>query len=274
MKKTKLTDTISAAGGRSRPATRTPDPQPTNVGLPAANAPSYTEIVTRTLLFDVDQTLLFTGGAGAAGMARAFQQLYGIENGFENIEASGRTDWSILKRGLAYHGLHDEVADFDRTLATFIDAYLAHLPDTLRDTPGGHVKPGVPELLDALAGRDDATLGLATGNFRRAALTKLDFFGLDAHLSEGGFGEDAEDRGEMVGIAIRRLANGASPDQSSTWVIGDTPRDVEAARANNVRSLAVATGTNTIDDLLAAGADIALADLSDTEAVLRILFGE
>lgn len=225
--------------------------------------------MTRTILFDVDQTLLYTGGAGSAGMARAFQQLYGIENGFGEIEYSGRTDWYILKAGLEHHGLHDEVADFDRTLPRFIDAYLEHLPETLRDTPGGHVKPGVPELLDALAERDDVRLGLATGNFKRACLLKLDFFGLDAHLHEGGFGDDAEDRGELVGHAISRVANGSS--RTDVWVVGDTPRDVEAAQSNDVRSLAVATGAHTVDDLVAAGADIALEDLADVTRVLKIL---
>ena len=244
---------------------------PTSAALPAIPplAPHrYNALVTRTILFDVDQTLLYTGGAGSLAMARAFHQLYGIDDAFQAIEGSGRTDWNILKRGLELHDLLDGTP-IEELLPSFIDAYLEHLPATLRDTPGGHIKPGVPELLEALAEHDDVRLGLATGNFKRACLLKLAFFKLDAHLHDGGFGEDAEDRGEMVAHAIQRISNGTAPTQ--IWVIGDTPRDVEAARVNGARSLAVATGTSSVDDLLSAGADVALEDLSDTEAVLETL---
>ncbi len=244
---------------------------PTSATLPAippTATPGYNALVTRTLLFDVDQTLLYTGGAGGLAMARAFHPLYGVEDAFQAVEGSGRTDWNILKRGLELHDLLDGTP-IEELLPNFIDVYLEHLPATLRDTPGGHIKPGVPELLDALASHVDVRLGLATGNFKRACLLKLAFFKLDAHLHDGGFGEDAEDRGEMVAKAIERVTNESTPSQ--VWVIGDTPRDVEAARANGARSLAVATGTSSVDDLLAAGADVALEDLSDTEAVLSVL---
>jgi len=239
--------------------------------------------VTHTILFDVDHTLLYTGGAGGLAMGRAFQQLHGVENAFRNIEATGRTDWSILKHGLQTHDLFNEADDFDATVMTFIDTYVEHLADTLREAPGGYIEPGIPELLDALAARDDVRLGLATGNFRRACLIKLEYYELDAHLSEGGFGEDAEARGEMVTRAIERVAhrspasgpsaNGDSASQSSQiWIVGDTPRDVEAARSNGVRSLAVATGDSSVYELRAAGADVALKDLANTEEVLSVLF--
>ncbi len=241
--------------------------------------------MTHTILFDVDHTLLYTGGAGGLAMGRAFQQLHGIENAFQNIEATGRTDWSIFKRGLQTHDLFDDAQDFDDALAAFIDAYVGQLATTLREAPG-YVEPGIPELLDALAARDDVRLGLATGNFRRTCLLKLEYYELNAHLSEGGFGEDAENRGDMVTRAIERVASGlpasdrsAHGDNASNgsrpneiWIVGDTPRDVEAARANGVRSLAVATGESTAGELRAAGADVALKDLSNTEEVLSVLF--
>ena len=261
---------------------------------PALHA-SYNCPVTRTILFDVDHTLLYTGRAGGLAMARAFHQLHGIQNAFRNIEGTGRTDWSILKRGLQAHDLFDETADFNDTVANFIEAYVDHLATTLREPPEGYVEPGVPELLDALAARDDVRLGLATGNFRRACLLKLEYYELNGHLSEGGFGDDAEDRGDMVTRAIERVAtpsaNGntaagaiervasslpasdkSADGDNAVWIIGDTPRDVEAARANNVRCLAVATGDSTVDELRAAGADVALKDLANTEEVLSVLF--
>ena len=289
----------AGAGERESPGRRhtrptTPDPRPsaqrqtntpntpvsdsTGLRFSQTNRPvepdsraSYNAPVTHTILFDVDHTLLYSGGAGGLAMGRAFHQLHGIENAFRNIEGSGRTDWSILKRGLQTHDLFDEAGDFNATIASFIDAYVEHLATTLRQAPGGHIKAGVPQLLDALAQRDDVQLGLATGNFKRTCLLKLEYYELNAHLREGGFGEDAEDRGDMVACAIKRVSNGSEPD--NIWVVGDTPRDIQAAQANNVRSLAVATGDNSLDELIAAGADVALKDLADTEEVLRVVFG-
>jgi phosphoglycolate phosphatase-like HAD superfamily hydrolase len=231
--------------------------------------------VTTTLLFDVDQTLLYTGGAGSLAMARAFHQLYGVEDGFRNVEYSGRTDWAILKQGLEHHGLIEGInGGFPDEIARFIDVYRQLLPAAL-DEREGHLKPGIVELLEALTARvvagDAVALGLATGNFRVACMTKLRYFGIDGYLSEGGFGDDAEDRGEMVGVAIQRV--GGAPDPNRVWVIGDTPLDIAAAQANRARSLAVATGSSSVDELLEAGADVALSDLSATEEVLHALLG-
>ena len=227
--------------------------------------------MARIILFDIDQTLLYSGGAGGLAMRKAFHQLHGIDDAFRQIEFSGLTDWAILKRGMQHHGVLDDDTDqsFLGHLARFQQAYYPLVEPMLHEVEGGHLKPGVVELLDALAERPDVRLGLATGNFREAALTKLRHFGLDGYLSEGGFGDDAEDRGELVGIAIQRIANGAAP--TDVWVIGDTPHDISAARANNARSLGVATGTTTTEELRDAGATAALPDLSDTAAVMRVL---
>ena len=223
------------------------------------------------VLFDVDQTLLYSGGAGSLAMRRAFHQLYGIEDGFGRVEFTGRTDWSILREAMIEHGLLERsAAGFEPEMARFQHAYFQLLEPTLREVEGGRVMPGVPELIAALAGRD-ARLGLATGNFRQACFIKLRYFGLDAHLHEGGFGDDAEERGRLVGIAIERVANGVARDPAFVWVIGDTVLDVAAARANHARALAVATGSTPSDALRAAGADAVVGDLSDTKAILELL---
>ena len=232
----------------------------------------YNRSVGRIILFDVDQTLLYSGGAGSLAMRRAFHQLYGVEDGFGRVEFSGRTDWAILRAALEQHELLDGDAQaFPRELARFQEAYYPLLEQTLLEVEGGRTMPGVPELLAALSEREDARRGLATGNFRRAAFMKLHHFGLDGHLTDGGFGDDAEDRGELVGVAIERLTNGARADR--VWVIGDTPLDIEAAHANGALALAVATGPRSVQELRAAGADLALADLSDTEFVVAALLG-
>jgi len=226
--------------------------------------------MARILLFDIDMTLLYSGGAGSLSMKRAFQQVYGVEDAFRRVEFSGRTDWSILRQALEQHGiLNGDDGAFARELARFQEAYFSILGPTLREMEAGRTLPGVPELLAALAERSDALRGLATGNFRRAAMMKLRHFGLGEYLSEGGFGDDAEERSRVVGVAIERVADGSIAE--AVWVIGDTPLDIEAAHANGALALAVATGPLSVEELRAAGADEAVADLSDTEAVLRIL---
>ncbi len=122
-----------------------------------------------------------------------------------------------------------------------------------------------------LAARHNVALGLATGNFREAALIKLRHFGLGEHLAEGGFGDDAQDRAEVVRLAIERVGNGArAPD---AWVVGDTPLDVAAALANGVRALGVATGSTPAEELGEAGADVMVEDLSDLAGVIDALLG-
>ncbi len=259
--------TPSPAEGRAG----APKPDFAKQTSPRPAASFYNGAVGRIILFDVDQTLLYSGGAGGLSMRRAFHQLYGIEDGFKRVEFSGRTDWSILRMALEQHGLLDGEGDFPRELARFQETYFALLEPTLREVEGGRTLPGVPELLAALSERDDARRGLATGNFRRAAHMKLRHFGLDSYLSEGGFGDDAEERARVVGIAIERIAGGAKAD--AVWVIGDTALDIEAAHANGALALGVATGPLSVDDLRAAGADVALLDLSDTEAALQHLLG-
>jgi len=232
----------------------------------------------KIVLFDVDNTLLYSGGAGSLAMRRAFESLHGIADGFRRVEFSGRTDWAILRDAMRVHGLLDSALDgadgFRPAMARFTAAYLPLLEAALQEVDGGRAMPGVAELLAPLSGRD-ARSGLATGNFRQAALLKLRHFGLDAHLPhEGGFGDDAEDRGELVAIAIERVAGDERVDPRSVWVIGDTPLDIAAAQANGARSLAVATGPCSVEALLDAGADVAVEDLSDTPAVLATLLGD
>ncbi len=238
-----------------------------------ALAPRYNAPVGRLILFDVDNTLLYSGGAGGVAMRRAFHQLYGIDDGFRRIEFSGRSDWAILRDAMRQQGLLDGRSedDFRREMVRFKDAYGRLLAPALREATSGRVMPGVPQLLAVLAGRENMRIGLATGNFRQGAFVKLRHFGLDTYFENGGFGDDAEDRGDLVAIAIQRMSEGAEVDPASVCVIGDTPLDIEAARANGVRALAVATGPLPVDALLAAGADVALEDLSDTEAVVSVL---
>lgn len=228
--------------------------------------------MTRTLvLWDIDNTLLYTGGAGMIGMRRAFADLYGIEDSFQRIEFSGRTDTAIFRDAAAEHGMAEEAARAD--MQRFIDAYVPHLEVALREVKGGALKPGVRAALDALAGRADVVQGLGTGNFRRAAEMKVRHFEIAQYFPGcvGGFGEDSHDRHEVIAMGIERLWDGGVP--ARIVIIGDTPHDVTAAKANGAFALAVATGRDSVEDLMAAGADVALADLSDVGRVVEIVCG-
>lgn len=219
----------------------------------------------RVVLFDIDNTILWTGGAGSRAMALAFRDLYGVEDAFKNIEFSGRTDTAIFRDALRAHGLLD--GGFDEELARFKQAYVARLPRSLSDATGGGVFPGMRELAEALIERDVA-VGLETGNFREGGLLKLRHYGVDHLFGDGAFGDDAEDRAELVRIAIERVRPGPGAE---VYVVGDTPHDITAAKANGAFALGVATGKSSVGDLRAAGADAAVPDCSDTREVLAIL---
>lgn len=218
-------------------------------------------------LFDVDQTLVNTGGAGGKAMNLAFRDLFGVENGFQGVEFSGRTDAAILHTALRLHHLPD--GDFAALLRRFEGAYVAHLARTLAET-AGRVLPGIPQVVDGLAEAPGARVGLATGNFRRGAMLKLEHYGLTTHLREGGFGEDSEDRAEVLALAAHRLGGGGG---QNVIIIGDTPLDVEAAHANSFTAVGVATGHSSVEELRAAGAELVFPDFGDVNAVLKELLG-
>jgi phosphoglycolate phosphatase-like HAD superfamily hydrolase len=228
------------------------------------------EALTRFLLFDVDKTLVDSDGAGGRAMNLAFAQLFGIDDGFAGISFSGRTDTAILREAVDVHGLD---GDFPALLARFQAAYHSILPSTLAESEG-YVLPGVRELLTGLRATPGVFLGLATGNFHEAARLKLAPFGLYDFFLAGGYGDDSEDRAELVAIAIERLAEvGGGHGRREVYVIGDTPLDVAAAQANGARSLAVATGFFSADELAAAGAGLVFPDFSSWQAVLDALLG-
>jgi phosphoglycolate phosphatase-like HAD superfamily hydrolase len=230
--------------------------------------------VGKILLFDIDQTLLYTGGAGSHAMTMAFHELWGIENAFHGFAFAGRTDPAILREAFVKHRVPVDTPElFAAAVSRFHDAYHGHLEHSLRDMGTGSVLPGVVALLDALLPLEGVHLGVATGNFRSGARLKLSHYGLHGYFLDGGYGDDAEDRGEMVAAAARRLAEHPSVRAGvhEVFVIGDTPHDIHAAKVNRHVAVGVGTGQHTRDDLLDAGADQAFDDLSDLALVLKAL---
>jgi phosphoglycolate phosphatase-like HAD superfamily hydrolase len=226
--------------------------------------------VTRLLLFDIDGTLVLTGGAGARAMLRAFTDLFGFSDGLGSISMAGRTDAWIVSQMAAAHG----IAVGEAEVRAFHDTYLRYLgEEILQPGPRKGILPGVRELLDALASRDDVHLALLTGNYRRGAEIKLGYFDLWRYFSTGAFGDDAHDRNGLLWTAIDNViaAGGPRARPSETLIIGDTPLDVAVAVAGGARSLGVATGSYDVDTLLESGADAAVPDLSDTAAVMTVL---
>lgn len=224
----------------------------------------------KLVLFDVDGTLVLTGGAGVRAMDRAFRDLFSVADAFAGMAMAGRTDWSILADAIARLGreLDDELH------ARFRSLYCRYLTEEIL-VPGRRkgVMPGVRPLLDTLATRDDIFLGLLTGNYVEAARIKLEHFDLWRYFACGAYGDDAADRGSLVPLAVTRArACGAAPrSPEDVFVVGDTPHDVACAAAAGARSIAVATGSSTVDALRASGAHFVFKDLRDADAFLRIV---
>ena len=221
------------------------------------------------VFWDIDGTLIRSGGAGKFAMESALRSAFGVRDIFDTVAYSGRTDVAIVFDLLAAHGL-PTTADNQILLR---DTYLSELPDFLR-TSAGEILPGIPALLEHLGGRPDVVQGLLTGNVRRGAQVKLGHFGLWDHFGPGGFGDRQTDRSEVAREALAAVEAhlGRPPDPSNIWVVGDTPHDVSCGRAIGANVLAVATGWHTLAELEACGADATLEDLSDVERVLE-LFG-
>jgi phosphoglycolate phosphatase len=219
------------------------------------------------LLFDIDGTLVRTGGAGKAAMELALTQEFGVKEILDVVPYSGRTDPAIGRDLLEVHGL----AITPENLEKLHEAYLNHLSDKLSQV-GGHLCPGITELLHVLQTREEVQLGLLTGNMRRGAEKKLAHFGIWDRFDFGGFGDGRTNRDDVARAALadaeRHLQKSINPDR--VWVIGDTPLDVSCARAIGAKALAVATGWHPIDELHATGADAVFDNLSDTAAVLRL----
>ena len=217
---------------------------------------------TRLFVFDIDGTLINTGGAGGQAMRAAFAALWRDAVGFAGVEFSGRTDRALFKEALIASGLHG--AAFTDDLRRFKRAYVRRLPGTLRSNKGS-VLPGVETFLGRLADDGRATIALGTGNFRVGAGMKLRYYGIDQYFGGlGGFGDNSEDRALLIAEAIRAGKRKAG-SRATVFVIGDTIHDMTAAKANNALAVGVTTGAASEAMLSGAGADIVLPTLEKAE---------
>jgi phosphoglycolate phosphatase len=218
-------------------------------------------------LFDIDGTLLASGGAGKAALELAFTEEFNVTLRVQ-IPYSGRTDRAIARELLQKHEIEVTPDNWQRLR----DGYLARLPNSL-NRHHGRVLPGILALLKTLQGRDDIALGLLTGNVRAGARVKLGHYGLFDHFAFGGFGDLHFDRDDVAREALveARTHLGADLAPERIWVIGDTPLDVRCARAIGAKVLAVATGVHSLEQIEESAPDLMLADLSDPSSFLERL---
>ncbi len=212
------------------------------------------------ILWDIDGTILQSGGAGMKALRAALQAVFGVSGSLEGIEFAGRTDPWIMRQIFSRFGIEET----PENLASYVDGYIAALPGTLA-TSGARVLPGVLEILVRATGHPGVAQGLLTGNLRRGAQAKLGFHGLWEHFPIGAFGDDSGVRNELGPHALRRARGhwGVDFPAERVWVVGDTPHDIRCARAFGARVLAVATGSSSVPDLAAHNPDAVLEHLGD-----------
>jgi len=213
----------------------------------------------RLVLFDIDGTLVHTGGAGVKAFAKVFATEFNAVDGFERLKFAGRTDTGLVREFFGYHEIPATPENFER----FFDRYIFWLDHILRDSKSD-VCPGVWEFIRDLQGLPQPPLmGLLTGNIRLGAEIKLRHFKLWDVFEMGAFADDHEERDQIAAIARQRasriLNENLRGDQ--VLVIGDTPLDIRCARAIGAKVLAVATGGHKLEELQAHKADWAVADL-------------
>ncbi|MFI4861172.1 MAG: HAD family hydrolase [Phycisphaerales bacterium JB063] len=228
------------------------------------------------LLFDIDGTLMITKGAGSRCLHRAGRKVFGEQFAWTEITV-GTLDPQIFAQLASHNGIGDTGEHLDR----FRDTYLTELEAELGVIGDDIMRmPGITPLLDTLHARSgptgDLTLGLLTGNFKRAAHLKLTAAGFDlARFPVTAFAEDGQERNDLPRIAMdRALAHtGEAIDPARVFIIGDTPRDIACAHANGCVAVAVATGRYTVEQLHDAGGDLVLDSLADPAPLLDLLPG-
>ncbi len=217
------------------------------------------------LLWDIDGTLVTTGHAGEIALMDALHGKFNIRDNLDGVEIAGRTDRAIATQILAKFNLPDTLENTARFLDGYIEALAARLPERRAH---GRVLPGIVEILEETHRRPDLAQGLLTGNLHRGAKLKLEQYGVFHYFEFGAFADDHPDRNQLPPHAKRRAEerHGVEFPPDRIFVIGDTPHDIRCGQAIGARTLGVATGRYSVDDLKATGATRVFPDLSDTRA--------
>ena len=222
----------------------------------------------KLLLFDIDGTLLLTGRAGEHALRVAFKERFGVDDDLSSISFAGSTDGAIARQMFAPY----DIPATPENIADLFDGYVHHLALELPRREG-RILPGIVELLEALHQREDCVLGLLTGNIEKGAELKLSHYEVWDYFEFGAFADDHVDRNKLGPVAHSRAAekHGISFEAQDVYVLGDTPKDIDCARAAGFVAVAIATGSYNKDELAAHHPDFVFEDLSDTAGVIEAL---
>jgi phosphoglycolate phosphatase len=219
-----------------------------------------TDLKKRLLLFDIDGTLIHSGGAGVHALKLTLVERFGIEDDLRDIEIAGMTDSGIVVSILKKH----RIPETSENVSAFLDSYVHFLSLEL-PRRRGKLLPGVLELLERLKSRKHLVLALLTGNVSRGARLKLEHYGVWHFFEFGACADDDQDRNELGSFARARAKekHGREFAAAEIDVIGDTPRDIACGKALGARTIAVATGTWSREELAAHRPDFLIEDLSN-----------
>jgi phosphoglycolate phosphatase len=219
--------------------------------------------VKTLLLWDIDGTLITSGGAGFSALERALADVFSVTGSLADIDFAGRTDRWIVRRVFEKFRLPATEENFAR----YLDGYIAALPTQLAN-PRARVLPGASERLAEAALRPGVAQGLLTGNLVRGAEAKLRHHGLWHHFPFGAFADDSELRNDLGPHALRRARehHGVGFAPENVWIIGDTPHDIACGKIIGARTLAVTTGDYSATELAAHAPDAVLSGLDDEAA--------
>jgi phosphoglycolate phosphatase-like HAD superfamily hydrolase len=228
----------------------------------------------RLVLFDIDETLIYSGGAGRRAISIALAKLCAVPAEATQINMSGKTDPQILHEILSNAGVSE--SERNARLPALIELYLSFLESELENGPGYRLLDGVPEVIAQLEEIEGAYLALLTGNVEQGARLKLERFDLNRHFPTGAFGSDAHNRMELPAIACKRASEhyglGFAPEE--LVIIGDAENDVLCAKGFGAVSVAVNTGRTTKEALMALEPDFFFETLTDTKQILAAIFSE
>jgi phosphoglycolate phosphatase-like HAD superfamily hydrolase len=228
----------------------------------------------KLVLFDIDGTLIDTGGAGTSALNHAFSEVFSIKSAFDGIAMAGKTDPQIIQECLKKHAIPPLSSNISRLL----DSYAKNLTSLMQGNgkeglKPKSLKPGVMELLDFLLSTRGLRIGLLTGNIQEGAWIKLAAFAIHRYFSFGAFGSDHKDRTKLLPVAVNMFRNisGIGVDYPDCVVVGDTPLDIGCARPHGAYSVAVATGPYSAGELEAAGADAVFETLPGGDEFLSLI---
>jgi phosphoglycolate phosphatase-like HAD superfamily hydrolase len=224
--------------------------------------------VKKLILWDIDGTLITSGGAGEHALITGLRNEFGIDSSLAWLDYSGRTDAWIAREVLGHHGLPVTPENIQR----YLEGYLRALGPAMTN-PRARLLTGILGLLETLHQRADLAQGLLTGNLRRGAQIKLGHFKVWHYFEFGAFADDSPRRNDLGPHALRRARerHGVEFPPEQTFIIGDTPHDVECGRVIGAKTIAVATGVFTAAQLRIHAPTAVFGDFSDPAAFLRVI---